>query len=126
MSASGVVTCVWVGFWCLAASAAVVVFLSLAGSALAATSVTCTDSASDQALLQTAINGGGTVLVHGHCLGNWDVANNVTLTGVAGAILDGGDVNTVLVVEPFVTLTVNSLTIKNGFDRRRWRHHRFR
>ena len=104
------------GLLVVVASLAVVVFLSLAGSALAATSVTCTDSASDQVLLQTAINGGGTVLVHGHCLGNWDVANNVTLTGVGGAILDGGAVSSVLVVEPFVTVTINSLTIENGAD----------
>ena len=101
------------GLLVFAASAAVVVFLSLAGSALAATSVTCTDSASDQALLQTAINGGGTVLVHGHCLGNWDVFNNVTLTGVGGAVLDGGGSRPCW-LSRLRDVTINTLTIENG------------
>ena len=94
-------------------AAAVVVGVFTAGSASAATSVFCSDSASDQATLQNAINGGGVVLVHGHCLGNWEVFNNVTLTGVGGAVLDGGSAGPVLVIEaPLVT--INTLTIENG------------
>ena len=95
-------------------STASLVLLSMAGSALAATSVTCTDSASDQAALQAAINGGGVVLVHGHCLGNWTAAINVTLTGVSGAVLDGNASGSVLAVTNFSVVTVNSLTITNG------------
>ena len=76
----------WLAF-VSAVATAVVVGVFTAGSASAATSVTCTDSASDQATLQNAINGGGTVLVHGTCLGNWTIANQVTLTGVGGAKL---------------------------------------
>ena len=78
----------WLAF-VSAVATAVVVGVFTAGSASAATSVTCTDSASDQATLQNAINGGGTVLVHGTCLGNWTIANQVTLTGVGGAKLLG-------------------------------------
>ena len=90
----------------LSASVALGVCLLAAGSAAAAGPVFCTDSNSDQALVQTAINGGGTVVVHGHCLGNWTVANDVTLTGIGGAALDGGAAGSVL--------TVNTLTIVNG------------
>ena len=102
----------WLAF-VSAVATAVVVGVFTAGSASAATSVFCTDSASDQTTLQNAINGGGTVLVHGHCLGNWEVFNNVTLTGVGGAVLDGGSAGPVLVIEaPLVT--INTLTIENG------------
>jgi hypothetical protein len=101
---------------CVAAMlSAVVVGLSLAGSAAAATNVTCTNGASDQTTLQNAINGGGVVLIHGHCLGNWTVTNNVTLTGVGGAVLDGGNVSSVLLIE-FATVTINTLTIENGLN----------
>jgi hypothetical protein len=85
-----------------------------AGRATAGANVYCGDGAADQALLQNAINGGGTVSVHGHCLGNWQIANPVTLSGVAGAILDGGHVARVLAVQAGVTATINSLTIENG------------
>ncbi len=87
----------WLAF-VSAVAAAVVVGVFTAGSAAAATSVTCTDSASDQALLDGAIAGGGTVLVHGTCLGNWTIANQVTLTGVGGATLVGAGGGSVLTV----------------------------
>ena len=106
------------GWWLAfvsAVAAAVVVGVFTAGSAAAATSVTCTDSASDQALLDGAIAGGGTVLVHGTCLGNWTIANGVTLTGVGGATLVGAGGGSVLtVVFSGASVTINTLTITGG------------
>jgi hypothetical protein len=98
----------------LAALLSAAVLLWLTGSALAATSVTCTSGPSDQAALQGAIDGGSTVFVRGHCLGNWTAANDATLIGIAGAALDGAGAGTVLVVTNIATVTINSLTIENG------------
>jgi hypothetical protein len=89
--------------------------LATAGTASAATTYLCTDSSADQAGLQAVINGGGTVNVVGHCLGNWDVANNVVLQGVgAGATLDGDGTGTTLTIESFLTVTIRTLTITGG------------
>jgi fibronectin-binding autotransporter adhesin len=98
----------------LAVSLCVVAWLALAGSASAQTSVFCTNSSSDQASLQSAIDGGGTVVVHGTCLGNWTVSNQVTLTGAGGAALAGAGGGSVLDVESFAPVTINTLTIRNG------------
>jgi hypothetical protein len=97
-----------------AVATAAVVGVFTAGSASAATSVFCTDSASDQATLQNAIDGGGTVLVHGACLGNWTIANQVTLTGVGGAKLLGAGAGPVLSIDTTSTVTINTLTISGG------------
>jgi parallel beta helix pectate lyase-like protein len=85
-----------------------------ANAAAAATDVYCTNTAADQSLLQGAIDGGGVVSIHGHCLGNWTIGGPVTLSGAGGAVLDGGHVDRVLDVEAGVTTTVNSLVIEHG------------
>jgi predicted outer membrane repeat protein len=106
------------GWWLAFVSAvatAVVVGVFTAGSVSAATSVFCTDSSSDQAMLDGAIAGGGTVLVHGTCLGNWTIATGVTLTGVGGATLMGAGGGSVLtVIFSSASVTINTLTITGG------------
>ena len=99
----------------LAASLAGVALLVGAGPAAAATTYTCANNYSvDDPGLQTAINGGGTVNVVGHCLGNWNVNNDVTLQGVGNAILDGDQVDRVLEISSGLTVTIRSLTITGG------------
>ena len=89
-------------------------FAASGGPARAAAAVTCADAGSDQALLQGAIDGGGAIQINGHCLGNWTVSTDVTLTGAPGAVLDGNGSSSVLTVASLVTLTVDALKIENG------------
>lgn len=76
--------------------------------------ITCTDSASDQTTVQTAIDGGGIVTLKGVCLGNWTIASPVALSGVGGAVLDGNFGGTVLTVTNETTALVKNLTLRNG------------
>ena len=84
------------------------------GSASAAPVITCTNSASDQATVQTALDAGGIVTVKGTCLGNWTIAVPVALSGSGGAVLDGNFTGSVLTVTNATTAIVSNLTIRNG------------
>ena len=84
------------------------------GSASASAVITCTNSTSDQAVVQTALDAGGIVTVKGTCLGNWTIAVPVALSGSGGAVLDGNFTGSVLTVMNATTAIVSNLTIRNG------------
>ncbi len=88
--------------------------LLVVGSASASAVVTCTGTVSDQAAVQTAIDGGGAVLLKGLCRGNWTIASPVVLAGTAGTVLDGNAAGSVLTVTNEATAIVMNLTIRNG------------
>jgi len=84
------------------------------GSASAAAVITCTNSASDQATVQTALDAGGIVTIKGTCLGNWTITVPVALFGSGGVVLDGNFGGTVLTVTNETKAFVKNVTLRNG------------
>lgn len=97
-----------------AVALAALAFLLVGGPANAAPVISCTDSASDQTTVQTAINGGGIVTLKGVCLGNWTITSSVALSGAGGTVLDGNATGSVLTVTNGATAAIGNLTIRNG------------
>jgi uncharacterized repeat protein (TIGR01451 family) len=87
-----------------------------ATSAGAATTITV-DCAADPSALASALasaNDGDALAIHGTCKGTFDVSHSLTLSGSAGATLDGQGAGTVLTVDFGQTVAVSNLAITGG------------
>jgi hypothetical protein len=99
-----------------AAAAAAVLVVGAGAAGAAVTTVNCPPFGVDS--LQAAITAaapGDTLSIRGTCTGNFTVAQNLTLQGVAsGATLNGGGAGTTLSISGGAIVTVRALTITGG------------
>jgi len=102
------------------ATVSAVVLLAF-GISSASASITCTDTIADQATVNSALAGGGTVTVNGTCLGSFVATVSVTLQGGSpGATLTAAGLNNrVLKIETSsnATVTVKNLKITGGSNK---------
>jgi len=91
------------------------------GVGTASASITCTDTIADQATVNSALAGGGTVTVNGTCLGSFVAPVSVTLQGGSpGATLTAAGLNNrTLKIEnaSSATVTVKNLKITGGSNK---------
>jgi hypothetical protein len=79
--------------------------------------MTTVDCGANSGALATAVAqaaAGDTLSISGTCDGVYEITQNLTLEGSAGATLDGQSLGSVLTVDPSVTLAVTGLTITDG------------
>jgi hypothetical protein len=82
--------------------------------AAATITVDCTTSPGALASALAAANDGDTLSIQGTCKGTFEIAHSLTLSGNAGATLDGQGAGTVLTVDAGNTVSVDNLTITGG------------
>src|SRR5262249_29139797 len=102
----------------LAIFAAIAVILGWAGveSASAATTI-AVDCAANSGALASALASaadGDTLAIEGTCKGTFEIAHSLTLSGSAGATLDGQGAGTVLTVDAGNMVAIDDLTITGG------------
>ena len=92
-----------------------VIVATCAATAHAATAtVDCTADPGAFASALASASDGDTLSIQGTCKGTFEITHSITLSGSAGAILDGQGEGPVLTVDAGQTVVVSSLTVSGG------------
>jgi nitrous oxidase accessory protein NosD len=99
---------------CILLASTLVLMANVGAARAGAGSVDCATGGNLQATIDAAASG-DTILIHGTCVGNFQVLNGLTLKGNPTATLDGNGADTTLYVGSSDPVHLVDLTITGGF-----------